>query len=181
MEDKQKKKEKVNAEVFESSVLTENSDHARDLFNTSNYGAITTENKVQLHLLEALLLLEKNKLEIKEGRKKHSFESLVKKGLTIDPRFWTKYVVYRDMRNRGYTVKTALKFGADFRCYDRGVKPGEDHAKWLIYAVNESETLTWQDFSAKNRVANSTKKRLLIGITDSENDVTYYEIRWMRP
>ncbi len=85
------------------------------------------------------------------------------------------------MRNRGYIVKTALKFGADFRVYDRGVKPGEDHAKWVVYPVNEGSTLTWHDFSAKNRVAHSTKKRLLMGIVDAENDVTYYEIRWMRP
>ncbi len=40
------------------------------------------------------------------------------------------------MRNRGYIIKTALKFGADFRVYDRGVKPGEDHARWIIHRVN---------------------------------------------
>ncbi len=176
-----KVKKIVKAEFIESCVLTENSDEARELFNQNNYGTITDDNKVQLHLLEAVHLLEKKRIEITEGKKNYTVESLVKKGLKTDPRFWTKYVVFRDMRNRGYTIKTALKFGADFRCYDRGVKPGEDHAKWLIFAVNESETLTWQDFSAKNRVANSTKKRLLIAVTDSENDITYYEIRWMRP
>jgi tRNA-intron endonuclease len=85
------------------------------------------------------------------------------------------------MRERGYIVKTALKFGADFRVYDRGVKPGEDHARWILYPVKEGSTLTWHDFSAKNRVAHSTKKRLLIGVVDEENDVTYYEIKWVRP
>ena len=85
------------------------------------------------------------------------------------------------MRDRGYIVKTALKFGADFRIYDRGVKPGEDHAKWIVYPVHESESLTWYEFAAKNRVAHSTKKKLLIGIVDDEGDVTYYEIKWIRP
>ena len=80
-----------------------------------------------------------------------------------------------------YIVKTALKFGADFRIYDRGVKPGEDHAKWVVFPVHEGETLTWYEFAAKNRVAHSTKKRLLIGIVDDESDVTYYEIKWVRP
>ena len=78
-------------------------------------------------------------------------------------------------------VKTALKFGADFRIYERGVKPGEDHAKWILYPVNEGSTLTWHEFSAKNRVAHSTRKRLLLGIVDSEEDVTYYEVKWTRP
>ena len=85
------------------------------------------------------------------------------------------------MRNRGYIIKTALKFGADFRVYDRGVKPGEDHAKWIVYPVHEASVFTWHEFSAKNRVAHSTKKRLLLGVVDDENDVTYYEVRWMRP
>ena len=85
------------------------------------------------------------------------------------------------MRNRGYIIKTALKFGADFRVYDRGVKPGEDHAKWIVYPVHESSTLTWYEFSAKNRVAHSTRKKLLVGCVDEESDVTYWEIAWKRP
>ena len=108
-------------------------------------------------------------------------EAFLKKIRKIEPQFWTKYCVFRDLRNRGYIVKTALKFGADFRVYERGVKPGEEHAKWVVFPVHEGSVLTWQDFSAKNRVAHSTKKRLLIGIVDDEADVTYYEIRWMRP
>ena len=64
---------------------------------------------------------------------------------------------------------------------EKGIKPGEDHAKWILYPVRESDILTWHDFSAKNRVAHSTKKNLLIGILDEENDVTYYEIRWTKP
>ena len=77
--------------------------------------------------------------------------------------------------------KGGLKFGADFRVYERGVKPGEDHAKWVVFPVKESSTLTWHEFSAKNRVAHSTKKRLLIGCVDDEGDVTYWEARWVRP
>ena len=87
----------------------------------------------------------------------------------------------RDRGSRGYIVKTALKFGADFRVYDRGVKPGEDHARWVVYPVHEGSVLTWYEFAAKNRVAHSTKKRLMLGIVDDEGDVTYYEVRWMRP
>ena len=34
---------------------------------------------------------------------------------------------------------------------------------------------------AKNRVAHSTKKNLLIAIVDEEAKVSYYEIRWIQP
>ncbi|MFW6378910.1 MAG: tRNA-intron endonuclease family protein, partial [Nanoarchaeota archaeon] len=61
------------------------------------------------------------------------------------------------------------------------IKPGQDHARWIVYPVHEGERYTWFDFAAKNRVAHSTKKRLLMGVVDDENDVTYWEIKWVRP
>ena len=89
--------------------------------------------------------------------------------------------MFKDLRDKGYLLKTALKFGADFRVYDKGHKPGKEHAKWILYPVSESQEMTWHDFSAKNRVAHSTKKNLLIAVVDSEGDITYYEIAWRRP
>jgi len=126
--------------------------------------------------------MEKGKLLIKDYRKKNvSSDDFIKKTKNVEPNFWIRYCVFKDIRDRGYIIKTALKFGADFRVYDRGVKPGEDHARWIIYPVHEGSALTWYDFAAKNRVAHSTKKRLMIGIVDNEGDVTYYEIKWIRP
>ncbi|HLC65987.1 MAG TPA: tRNA-intron lyase [Candidatus Nanoarchaeia archaeon] len=174
-------KKLVSAAFSRERILTENSDSARELFNTSRFGSLLEDGKVQLSLLEALYLLEKGKIEIVEGKKKLDFNTFLKKATKLEPNFWIRYCVFKDIRNRGYIIKTALKFGADFRVYDRGVKPGEDHARWIVYPVHEGSTLTWYEFAAKNRVAHSTKKRLLIGIVDDEGDVTYYEIRWLRP
>ena len=168
--------EKIKAELVGDVVITEDSDKAREINAKSAFGKIENK-KVHLALIEALYLVEKGKIEVK----KKTSEQLVRKGARKQKNFMTRYYVYKDMRDRGYTVKTALKFGADFRIYDKGVKPGQDHAKWVMYPVRESEGLTWHDFSAKNRVAHSTKKRLLIGVVDDENCVTYYEIKWTRP
>lgn len=176
------KKQPVKAVFAEERVITENSDEARELYNQSRYGTILENGKVQLSLLEALYLLEKERLEILDGKNKPiTFEKFLKKTKKSEPNLWIRYCVFKDIRNRGYIIKTALKFGADFRVYDRGVKPGEDHAKWIVYPVHESSTLTWYEFSAKNRVAHSTKKRLLIGCVDEEGDCTYWEVNWKRP
>ena len=176
-----KKKSKIKATFAEYRVITESCDEARELYNQSCYGIVLENGKVQLSLPEALYLLEKGKIEVKHGRKNLTSEAFIKKVSTVEPNFWIRYSVYKDIRNRGYIIKTALKFGADFRVYDRGVKPGEDHARWIVYPVHEGEHLTWYEFAAKNRVAHSTKKRLLIGVVDEEGDVSYWEIRWMRP
>ena len=177
-----KKKVLIRALMAGERVITEASDDARELYNQSRFGSISDSGKIELSLLEGFYLMEKGKLDIKsDAGRKISFESFLRKARKTEPNFWIRYCVFKDMRNRGYIIKTALKFGADFRVYDRGVKPGEDHARWIIYPVNEGSTLTWHEFSAKNRVAHSTKKRLLMGIVDAENDVTYYEIKWVRP
>ena len=177
-----KKKKKVKAVLTRERVLTENTDAAHELYNQSRFGSILEDGKVHLSLLEALYLMDKGKILIKDYKnKKVSFDDFIKKTKRVDPNFWIRYCVFKDIRERGYIIKTALKFGADFRVYDRGVKPGEDHARWIIYPVHEGSALTWYDFAAKNRVAHSTKKRLMIGIVDNEGDVTYYEIKWIRP
>ncbi|HLC81560.1 MAG TPA: tRNA-intron lyase [Candidatus Nanoarchaeia archaeon] len=179
---KKEPKKLVLALLSGEKVITESSDEAREFFNQSRFGIIAENGKVELSLLEGLYLLEKGRLELKsEYGRGITTETYIKKARKIEPNFWIRYVVFRDIRNRGYIVKTALKFGADFRVYDRGVKPGEDHAKWIVFPVHEASTLTWHEFSAKNRVAHSTKKRLLMAIVDDEGDVTYYQVAWVRP
>lgn len=159
---------------------TQDIERIKNLSNKA-FGTLLSNGRLQLSLVEALFLFEKG-LIIKDGRGKTlGFEEFVRKASRIDKQFWTRYMVFKDLRNRGYVVKTALKFGADFRVYDRGIKPGEDHAKWVVFPVHESSVLTWYDFAAKNRVAHSTKKRLMIAVVDDEGDITYYEVRWIRP
>ena len=182
-EDQKKSKEQVKAFLLKERVLTENTDAARELYNQSRYGKLLPDGRVQLALTEAMYLLERGKITLAAARGKAVItpEVFLRKATKLQKNFWIKYCVFKDIRDRGYIIKTALKFGADFRVYDRGVKPGEDHARWIIYPVHEGNTMTWQEFSAKNRVAHSTKKRLLIGVVDDEGDVSYWEVRWMRP
>lgn len=169
----------VKATIVGGEIVTEATDAAREFYNQSRYGTITRK-KVHLSFLEAVYLVEKKKLVVENARGVAlDRDQIVRK--SKEPNFSVRYAVYRNLRERGYIVKTALKFGADFRVYDRGVKPGEDHAKWVVFPVHESSKHTWQEFSAKNRVAHSTKKRLLLGIVDDEMDVTYYEVKWVRP
>jgi tRNA-intron endonuclease, archaea type len=175
------KRSKIIGEFEEFSVIAEDNPETRSVYDKSRFGELKNR-KFRYSLSEALYLIDKGLMDVLDGRKKvMETDSFVKKAKKLDLRFWIRYLAYKDMRSRGYIVKTALKFGADFRVYDRGVKPGEDHAKWVMYAVHEGENFSWYEFSAKNRVAHSTKKNLLIAIVDDEGDVTYYNINWQRP
>ncbi|MFH1311307.1 MAG: tRNA-intron lyase [Nanoarchaeota archaeon] len=171
--------EKIQA-YFIGEHISSNSTEAFSLNKKSHFGEQLGE-KIQYSLPEAIFLAEKGKMDIISGRKKISLRDLMKKAQRIDKRIYIKYRVFRDLRERGYITKTALKFGADFRVYEKGAKPGDKHAKWVIFVDHESKRLTWHEFSAKNRVAHSTKKNLLLAIVDEEGDVSYYEVRWIRP
>lgn len=175
-------RDKIKALFANERVVTENSDAARELYHKSRYGVVLEEGQIQLSLHEAFYLMEKGKLKmLNRDKEELSFEDFLKKAKEVEPNFWIRYTVFKDIRKRGYIIKTALKFGADFRVYDRGVKPGEDHARWIVYPVHEGDTMTWYDFAAKNRVAHSTKKRLMLGVVDAESDVTYWEVKWIKP
>jgi tRNA-intron endonuclease, archaea type len=162
------------------SKISSTSNDAFSLYEKSRFGE-KRQNKIEYSLTETLFLLENNKLTLFQNKKQLSFEETLKKAKRLDKRIETKYPVFQSLRNRGYILKTALKFGADFRVYKKGVKPGQDHALWILFCVKESETNSWHDFAAKNRVAHSTKKKLLLGIVDDENDVIFYEVGWLKP
>ncbi len=171
--------EKIHAHILGSSISS-NSQEAFSLYKKSHFGEPSGE-KIQYSMPEALFLAEKGKLEVFQKNKKLPFKNLMKKAYSSDKRIQVKYPVFKNLRERGYIVKTALKFGADFRIYPRGSSPGEKHAKWIVFCDHESRRLTWHEFSAKNRVAHSTKKNLLLAIVDEENSVSYYEVQWIKP
>jgi len=166
--------------VFNNDFVSSNANAALQLYEQARFGEIVG-GKVHYSFAEALYLLQKKKLAIFKDEKKAGFDSLMRHAQKKDKNFFSRFMVYSDLRNKGYIVKTALKFGADFRVYEKGKKPGQEHSKWIVYPVYESGAMTWHDFAAKNRVAHSTKKNLLVGIVDEEGDVSYYEIRWLKP
>jgi len=165
---------------FVGGIVSSNNSEAHQLSKKNSFGESIGE-KVQYSLTEALFLVEKNKMEILVKNKIIPKNELIKKFQRTDKKFSLKFIVFKNLREKGYVVKTALKFGADFRVYDKGSKPGKKHAKWLVFVESENNRLTWHEFSAKNRVAHSTKKKLLLSIVDAENSVSYYEVSWIKP
>jgi tRNA-intron endonuclease len=165
--------------ILSGNKASSNSVSAMGLFNESRYGE-KSEGKILYSLAEALYLVQRGRAEVFLGNKKLGYDEFVKKAEKTDKEFMVKYTVFADLRNKGYLVKTALKFGADFRVYEKGSDVGEDHAKWLVFPVEEGSRIKWHDFASRNRVANSTKKSLLLAIVDEEGQVTYYESNWLK-
>ncbi|MEM2619005.1 MAG: tRNA-intron lyase [Candidatus Hadarchaeales archaeon] len=136
---------------------------------------------LQLCPVEALYLVEKGKLAVEAEGRRLSATELIDHFTKLDPDFSLKYAVYSDLRSRGYIVRTGLKFGAHFRVYERGEKPGEAHSKYIVQAVPEWIKLTPTDFARGVRLARSVRKGMLFGVVDDEGDVTYYSLMREKP
>ena len=106
---------------------------------------------------------------------------MMKKFTKGDKDFPRKYIVYRDLRSRGFVVKTGFKFGTHYRVYSRGIKPGEGHAIWLVHCVPEEFTCDFHTFSGKIRLAQNVIKKMIYALVGKEGDITYYKIERFKP
>ncbi|MFT4244646.1 MAG: tRNA-intron lyase [Candidatus Woesearchaeota archaeon] len=95
-----------------------------------------------------------------------------------------EFLVYQDLIHKGFFVKQALKFGAHFRIYDKhdmnlNSKTNSYHATHLVFICNSRKEFSPQELFSINRVAHSTKKKILLAFVDPEQSISYLEQkRW---
>ncbi|RLF88446.1 tRNA-intron lyase, partial [Thermococci archaeon] len=124
----------------------------------------------------AAYLTERGWIKVLDGNKELNFQDLVELGRRKDEDFDIKYLVYKDLRDRGYIVKSALKFGSHFRVYRKNA----EHSDWLIWVVRENQKLSPNDITARARVAHGVRKSMIMAIVDEDNDVVYYKVEWTK-
>src|SRR3989344_2057143 len=101
------KKDKIKGEIIGKSIISD-SKEAKDLYSRNRIGEIV-KGKVSYSLVEAMYLLERKRLELKDKGKKITFDVLMRKTCKKSKNFFSRYHIYSDLRERGYIVKTALK------------------------------------------------------------------------
>ena len=144
----------------------------------SHFGNLI-DNRIELSLIEAAYLLEKGKISIFNDGKEYNLNEFI--NLLKEKELYTKYSVFRDLRNRGYIVKTGYKYGTEFRLYGRGKSPGDGHSEYVVRIISENYDLNIMDFSSYVRVAHGVNKKLMLAVVDEEGDITYYNVEWIRP
>jgi tRNA-intron endonuclease len=187
------KEKALEGELLENRVVVWDSS-AIALYDESGYGKPLPESKpdrLEIELAEALYLLEKEKIKVftrtKSKKKNVKFEELMKFSTDAIPQLHAQYAVYRDLRERGYLVKTGFKFGTHFRVYDRGVKlkrgpkASGEHTKWIVHAVAEESAFSLPELSRAVRLAHNIRATMLWAVVDKESDVTYYLVQRITP
>ncbi|MGZ4912135.1 MAG: tRNA-intron lyase [Halobacteriota archaeon] len=124
---------------------------------------------VELSFVEAAFLIERQRLDI--GTPLKEFFKLAS---IRQPYFDLKYVVYRDLRERGYYIQPSV---TDFRLYPRGGRPGEVPASAYVYVLSERIPICFGDIVDKVKISQNVRKAMLLAIVDGESDLTFYEAR----
>ena len=130
-----------------------------------------TDNKVVLNQYETFYLVEKNRVRVvdERTRKAHSLQELVTRLSVGKPAIWTKYLVYRDLRDRGYLVRVE-DGGFDFETFGKGA------TRRLVSIVFEGGESTLDKLAQLSARANKDAKDLVLAVIDRRTDIVYYTL-----
>ena len=136
------------------------------------------QNKLLLKSFESLYLLFTGRLAIFRGKKNIDFDSFLQICKKQDKDILTKFLVYRDLRNRGYTVKDGLGFGSDFRVYDKPFSP-KSPSKFLVFGLNEGKHEKMSELRKKIEEITKMGKEPIIAVIQRQGEIIYYRVSEM--
>lgn len=152
-----------------------------ELYNNNFYGEPDSSGDLFIMPEEAALLVERGRIKIYSDQ---NYVNELSLGEYIDQvvsnensDFWVKYLVYKDLRSRGYVVRAGYGAGklVPYRKYPRGARPNTIKSDSFIYPFSEGSSIEPHEFDLMVKQAQSNRKSLLLGIVDRSGDVTYYK------
>ena len=165
---------RVRGLLVEKGVMVPRNQSVEELCSRG-YGVKENEGLL-LTFYEALYLLDKNLLEVKDEKgRKVDFQKLLQCYGDVDENAWAKYLTYRDLRSRGYAVREGFGSGVDFRVYERGGY-GKDTAKYLILSVQEGKPISLEDLTRIMTQCQSLKKELVLAVMNRRGETVYYSV-----
>ena len=132
----------------------------------------------ELSLIEASYLLKNEKITIYDPKldKFYSYDEFYEISKSIHHKFEEKFVIYQDLREKGYVPRPGLKFGADFVVYKKG--PGLEHSPFIAHVLPHDAKISAIDMVRAGRLATSVRKKFVIA---NPLTLSYYFFEWFKP
>lgn len=179
----------ISGRLIENRIVIWDISDSRALFGSGYYGKPLGISKPKgtdfdaplvLDLIEGCYLIEKRRLQLFHiDGKQVSLNEIRKicKKQYVD--FDGKYLVFQNLRNKGYIVTPGIKFGCDFAVYEQG--PGIDHAPYLVRVFRATDDLTATGVVLAGRLATTVKKQFILALPKvTERKVDYVGFDWWR-
>ena len=161
---------------LKGTVVTVSSPEEINELSLKGYG-VAEEHSLYLTFYESLFLLKKEAIQVidEETKEKMTFEKLLKRFQSADKDAWIRYLIYRDLRSRGYVAREGFGLGIDFRVYERG-DYGRVTAKHLIFGIQEGQPISVEKLARTQRYVQNLKKNLVLAVINRRGEIVYYSL-----
>ena len=142
-------------------------------YSRGNYGYPQSGGSFEMDLIEATYLVECDRLEVLSDEKKMTFEEIFCHSSSVLDDFDIKYIVYRDIRQRGCIVRNECG-EYDMTMYERGKNISNSRPQYYVRAVSERTSTNISSFKDQIQETQNRGKQLLYAVVDEEGDLGYY-------
>jgi tRNA-intron endonuclease len=165
----------TKAELSEETIVVRPNEKLESL-TSRGYGTLQ-DKKLVLSIYEALFLKSKGLLEVFQGtaEKPIGFQELLHRFGDKNENVWARYLIYRDLRSRGYVVRDGFGLGIDFRVYERG-EYSNATAKYLILGLQEGKPISIHELASILKHVQSLKKKLVLAVVNRRGEIVYYTL-----
>ena len=154
---------------------------ASTLYARGYFGTLQPGGGLRLDRYETAYLTEMGRAEVQGPRAPATpWPEVFRRAARAEPGFGVRYLVYRDLRQRGYVVRSSPPPIA-FAVLPRGGTLNKTPARYWVDALSERSPFDLGHLLGLTDRAQATKKSLLLGVVDEESDLTYYRLKLSQP
>jgi tRNA-intron endonuclease len=151
--------------------------HFQDELRTKGFGEKEDAEYI-LKPYEALYLFHTRRLKL-DNKPWIDFNSFFETVLKHNRNIMSEFLVYRDLRSRGYVAKEGFGFGNDFRVYERG-EYEKKPAKYVVFGIKEGTNTTAKEFASTVGQIPKMGKEAVVAVIERRGEVIYYKAATVR-
>ena len=163
------------AVLTQGAVVIPMRSEADSLFN-DGYGTREGNSVLTLDPCETLYNMDRGKVALvdEDANEKLSFQEALRLFTADDASIWTRFIVYRDLRTRGFVARK-VEEKADFVVYERGVyrrQPPSYHVRIISEGRPEKVEAILDELKKTEEEGCEFK----LAVVDRRGDIVYYSL-----
>ena len=165
----------------DGTVRFDDPSEAGQVYGKGFFGTPSSDGGLTLDRYEAVYLAEMSRVDLRGATGRPvAWSTVFRRAVRADPGFAVRYLVYRDLRQRGYVVRASPPPVA-FTVLPRGGTLHKTPSRYWVEAISERVPFDLARLFDLAERAQTAKKLLLLGLVDEESDLTYYRVRRPTP
>jgi len=143
---------------------------AGQVYGKGFFGTPSSDGGLTLDRYEAVYLSEMGRVDLRgSGGRAVAWSTVFRRAVRADPGFAVRYLVYRDLRQRGYVVRASPPPVA-FTVLPRGGTLHKTPSRYWVEAISERVPFDLARLFDLAERAQTAKNLLLLGLVDEESD-----------